>query len=63
MEEYKSNEELLNNFVSKDVIEKNKPSKEMLQALKEAEDMRKNPDKYPSYDNWDDLKESLFSNK
>ena len=37
------------------------PSKEMLQALAEVEDMRKNPDKYPSYDNWDDLKASLLS--
>lgn len=37
------------------------PSKEMLQALAEAEDMRKNPDKYPGYDNWEDLKASLLS--
>lgn len=38
-----------------------KPSKEMLQALAEVDDMRKNPDKYPGYDNWDDLKASLLS--
>ncbi len=38
-----------------------KPSKEMLQALAEVDDMIKNPDKYPSYDNWDDLKASLLS--
>lgn len=38
-----------------------KPSKEMLQALKEVEDMKRNPSKYPSYDNWEDLKESLLS--
>lgn len=28
-----------------------KPCKEMLQALAEVEDMKKNPDNYPSYDN------------
>lgn len=38
-----------------------KPSKEMLQALAEVEDMRKHPDKYPSYDNWEDLKKALLS--
>lgn len=38
-----------------------KPSKELLEALEEVEDMKKNPDKYPSYDNWEDLKESLLS--
>lgn len=38
-----------------------KPSKEMLQALAEVEDMRKNPDKYPSYDNREDLKRALLS--
>lgn len=38
-----------------------KPSKEMLQALREVEEMKKSPDKYPGYDNWDDLKASLLS--
>ena len=38
-----------------------KPSKEMLQALAEVEDMKKNPDNYPSYDNREDLKKSLLS--
>ncbi len=37
------------------------PSKELLEALAEVEEMRKNPDKYQSYDNWDDLKASLLS--
>jgi DNA-damage-inducible protein J len=38
-----------------------KPSQEMLQALAEVEDMKKNPDKYPSYDNREDLKRALLS--
>ncbi len=38
-----------------------KPSKEMLLALAEVEDMRKNPDKYPSFDNREDLKKALLS--
>lgn len=38
-----------------------KPSKEMLQALAEAQEMQKNPDKYLGYNNWDDLKASLLS--
>lgn len=38
-----------------------KPTKEMLQALKEVEDMIKNPDKYPSYDNRENLKKALLS--
>lgn len=38
-----------------------KPSKEMLQALAEVQEMQKNPDKYPGYNNWDDLKASLLS--
>lgn len=37
------------------------PSKQLLEALREVEDMKKNPDKYPSYDNWEDLKESLLT--
>ena len=37
-----------------------KPTKEMLQALIEVEDMKKNPDKYPSYDNKEDLKKALL---
>ena len=38
-----------------------KPSKELLEALKEAEEMIKNPDKYPSYNNMEDLKKALLS--
>ena len=37
------------------------PSKEMIEALKEVNEMINNPDKYPRYNNWDDLKESLLS--
>ena len=37
-----------------------KPTKEMLQALIDVEDMKKNPDKYPSYDNKEDLKKALL---
>ncbi len=38
-----------------------KPSKEMLLTLAEVEDMRKNPDKYSSFDNREDLKKALLS--
>ncbi len=37
------------------------PSKELLEALAEADEMINNPQKYPRYKNWDDLKESLLS--
>jgi len=40
-----------------------KPSKELLEALLEVEEMKKNPDKYPSYDNIKDLKEALLSDE
>lgn len=38
-----------------------KPNKDMLEALKEVDQMIKNPDKYPRYDNWDDLEQALVS--
>lgn len=38
-----------------------KPSKQLLEALAEVEEMKKNPDKYPSYDNREDLKRALLS--
>ena len=38
-----------------------KPSKELLEALKEADEIMKNPEKYPRYNNWEDLKASLLS--
>lgn len=38
-----------------------KPSKELLLALKEAEDIINNPDKYKSYKNIEELKEGLLS--
>ena len=38
-----------------------KPSKQLLEALAEVEEMKKNPDKYPSYDNREDLKKALLS--
>ncbi len=37
------------------------PSKEMLEALAEANEMINNPEKYPRFNNWNDLKESLLS--
>ena len=37
-----------------------KPSKQLLEALAEVEEMKKNPDKYPSYDNREDLKKALL---
>lgn len=39
-----------------------KPSKDLLEALKEVDEMINNPEKYPRYNNWEDLKESLLSN-
>lgn len=44
-------------------ITNSKPSKDALEALKEIEEMIKNPTKYPRYDNWEDLKESLLSDE
>lgn len=38
-----------------------KPSKELLEALAEVNEMINNPEKYPRYSNWNDLKESLLS--
>ena len=38
-----------------------KPSKQLLEALAEVEEMKKNPDKYQSYDNREDLKRALLS--
>lgn len=38
-----------------------KPSKDLLEALAEVEEMKNNPEKNPRYNNWDDLKESLLS--
>lgn len=38
-----------------------KPSKEMLKALKEAEDIVNNPDKYKGYRDMNELKEALLS--
>ncbi len=37
------------------------PSKQLLEALAEIEEMKKTPDKYPSYDNREDLKKALLS--
>ena len=38
-----------------------KPNPDMIEAIKEMEDMIKNPDKYPRYTNREDLKNSLLS--
>lgn len=38
-----------------------KPSKELMSALNEAEEMIKNIDKYPKYTNREDLKKALLS--
>lgn len=38
-----------------------KPNKDMIMALKEVDEMINNPNKYPRYDNWEDLKKSLLS--
>ena len=40
-----------------------KPSKEMLEALKETNEMINNPKKYPRYRNWKDLKKALLAEK
>ena len=37
------------------------PSKELLEALAEADEMINNPEKYPRYNNWEDLKKALLS--
>ena len=44
-------------------IKKTKYSKEMISAIKEADEMLKNPDKYKSFDNVDDLVEDLNSDE
>lgn len=41
------------------MIKKPKFSDEMIEAIKEAEDMIKNPEKYKSYSNIDELMEDL----
>ena len=40
-----------------------KPSKDMLEALNEAEDIINNPEKYPGYTNREDLKKALLSDE
>ena len=45
------------------VIKKVKYTDEMLQAIKEADEMLKNPDNYKSFDNVDDLVEDLNINE
>ena len=37
------------------------PSKDMIEALMEVNEMINNHEKYPRYSNWNDLKESLLS--
>ncbi len=39
------------------------PSKEMLEALKEVNEMINNPEKYPRYNNRKDLKKALLSDE
>ena len=38
-----------------------KPSKELLEALEEVEEMIHNEEKYPRYNNWGELKGALLS--
>ena len=38
-----------------------RPSRQLIKALKEAEEMINNPDKYPSYSNREELKKALLS--
>ena len=40
-----------------------KPSKDMLEAFAEINEMINNPDKYPRYNNREDLKKSLLSDE
>ena len=44
-------------------VENPKPSKELLEALKEGEEMLKHPEKYPRYNNWEDLEKALLSDE
>lgn len=47
----------------KDKIANPTPNEELLESLKEVEEMINNPKKYPKYDNWKDLKIALLSDK
>lgn len=40
-----------------------KPSKQLIEALAEVEEMKENPDKYPRYTNREDLKKALLSDE
>ena len=40
-----------------------RPTKDVIDALKEVKDMISNPEKYPRYDNWSQLKESLLADE
>lgn len=42
-------------------ITNSKSNRELEEHLKEVEDMIKNPSKYSSYDNWEDLEKALLS--
>ena len=37
------------------------PSEDLKEALAEVDEMINNPEKYPRFNNWDDLKDSLLS--
>lgn len=45
------------------IIKKPKFSDEMIEAINEADEMLKNPNKYKSFDNIDDLMEDLNNNE
>lgn len=49
------------NGIPFDVVNNPAPSKDMIEALGEINEMLNNPEKYPRYDNWDDLKKALLS--
>lgn len=45
------------------MIVNHKPSKELLESLSEVDEMINNPEKYPRYDNREDLKDSILSDE
>lgn len=55
------NEEQLENFVAFMRSFTELPNEETLEAIKEVEDMKKNPDEYKSYDDVDIMFKELLS--
>ena len=54
---------VINNGIPFDLSLEKKPSRDLLKALKEAEDIKAHPEKYKSYDNVDELFKDILGDE